>query len=112
LYPVVLVVLQEDDPSYGYEIMERLTTEFGFEQINPGTVYRTLRQMEKEGLCGSEWVTSASDSLARRTYHLTNDGEAYLDAWVEACKEYSKVMDALSQAYASRKPQTQSEDVS
>ena len=53
LFPVVLVVLQEES-SYGYEIMERLAGEFGFEQISPGTIYRTLRQMEKEGLCDSE----------------------------------------------------------
>ena len=44
--PVTLVLLKEES-SYGYEIMERLEEEFGFEQINPGSVYRTLRQMEK-----------------------------------------------------------------
>ncbi len=102
LYPVVLVVLPEES-SYGYEIMERLTREFGFEQINPGTIYRTLRQMEKEGLCEAEWETSG-DGRARRMYSITDDGEAYLDAWVEACKEYSQVMDALFRAYTSRKP--------
>jgi len=47
LYPVVLVVLQ-DESSYGYEIMKRLTREFGFEQINPGTIYLTLRQRRKK----------------------------------------------------------------
>ena len=56
LTPVILVVLREES-SYGYEIMERLTQKFGFEQISPATVYRTLRQMEKEGLCCSEWET-------------------------------------------------------
>ena len=96
---MVLVVLQEES-SYGYEIMERLAREFGFEQINPGTIYRTLRQMEKEGLCESEWDTSQSGGPARRMYSLTEAGQAYLDAWVQACKEYRRVMDALSRAYA------------
>ncbi|MBV9455123.1 MAG: helix-turn-helix transcriptional regulator [Rubrobacter sp.] len=32
--------------SYGYELMERAAA-FGFEAMNPGTLYRTLRQMEK-----------------------------------------------------------------
>jgi DNA-binding PadR family transcriptional regulator len=90
--------------------MERLTREFGFEQINAGTVYRTLRQMEKEGLCGSEWETSPSDGLSRRTYYITDNGEGFLDAWVQACKEYSRVMDALSQAYARSRPHTQNDD--
>ena len=103
---MVLVVLQQES-SYGYEIMERLTMEFGFEQINPGTIYRTLRQMEKEGLCESEWETSGGGGgggggPARRMYHITGAGEKYLDAWVQACKGYRRVMDALCRAYLSR----------
>lgn len=104
LFPVVLVVLLEES-SYGYEIMQRLAREFGFEQINPGTVYRTLRQMEKEGLCDAQWETSAADDGARRrTYYITAAGEAYLDAWVEAHKGYGRLMDALFRAYTSRRP--------
>jgi PadR family transcriptional regulator PadR len=102
---VVLVVLQEES-SYGYEIMERLAREFGFEQISPGTIYRTLRQMEKEGLCDSEWETSAEDGRPRRLYFITDDGEAYLDTWVQACKEYGRVMDNLSRVYTSSRPRT------
>ena len=103
---VVLVVLQQES-SYGYEIMGHLTKEFGFEQMNPGTIYRTLRQMEKEGLCDSEWETSAADGWARRTYSITDDGEARLEAWVEASKGYRRVIDALSRVYtSSRRPHT------
>jgi len=47
---LVTLVLLKEESSYGYELMERLEEEFGFEQINPSSVYRTLRQMEKEGL--------------------------------------------------------------
>jgi PadR family transcriptional regulator, regulatory protein PadR len=109
LTPVALVILHEDS-SYGYELMERLATEFEFEQINAGTLYRTLRQMEKEGLCESEWETSEEGgSPARRMYYITESGEAYLDAWVQACKEYRRVMDALSRAYKSRTPPRSSE---
>jgi PadR family transcriptional regulator PadR len=101
LTPVALVVLRKES-SYGYQLMERLATEFGFEQINAGTLYRTLRQMEKEGLCESEWETSKGGVPARRMYYITEAGQAYLDAWVQACKEYRRVMDALSRAYTSR----------
>jgi PadR family transcriptional regulator len=101
LTPVALVVLHEES-SYGYELMERLATEFDFEQINAGTLYRTLRQMEKEGLCESEWGTSKGGGPACRMYYITEAGQAYLDAWLRACKEYRRVMDALSRAYASR----------
>ena len=92
------LVLLRVEHSYGYELMERLATEFGFEQINAGTLYRTLRQMEKEGLCESEWETSQSGPT-RRMYAITEVGQAYLGAWVQAAKEYRRVMDTLSRAY-------------
>jgi PadR family transcriptional regulator, regulatory protein PadR len=39
LVPVILLSLRGWN-SYGYELMER-TAAFGFEAINPGTLYRT-----------------------------------------------------------------------
>jgi PadR family transcriptional regulator, regulatory protein PadR len=99
LTPVTLVLLREES-SYGYELMERLE-EFGFEQINAGTLYRSLRWTEKEGLCKSEWETSESGP-ARRMYSITEDGESYLAAWAKACEQYQKVMDSFARAYTSR----------
>jgi PadR family transcriptional regulator PadR len=72
LVPVTLAMLNQWK-SYGYEIMER-AVEFGFETINPGTVYRTLRKMEKDGLCKSEWETTSSGGPARRVYSITDAG--------------------------------------
>ena len=97
LVPVTLVTLREKN-THGYELMECLM-EFGFEQINPGTLYRTLRQMEQEGLCESEWETSECGS-ARRVYSLTDSGEAHLDSWAQACERYRRVLDAFSLAHA------------
>lgn len=100
---MTLVLLREES-SYGYEIMERIAQEFGFEQIDPGSVYRTLRQMEKEGLCESEWEIPAEGGRVRRVYYMTEAGEAYLEAWAEACKQYQQVMDSFSRVYRSRMP--------
>ena len=97
--PVALVILREDS-SYGYELMDRLE-EFGFEQIRAGTLYRTLRRMEQEGLCKSEWETPQGAS-ARRMYSITEDGESYLAAWAQACEQYQNVMDSFARAYTSR----------
>src|SRR5215213_6497586 len=74
LTPVALVILREEN-SYGYELMGRLE-ELGFEEINAGSLYRTLRQMEKEGLCKSEWDTSEGGGPARRIYYITEAGQA------------------------------------
>ena len=102
LTPVALVLLKEDN-SYGYELMDRIEEEFGFEQINPGSVYRTLRQMENEGLCSSVWDVQAEGSLPRRMYAITDEGEAYLKAWAEACEKYHRLMDQFAQVYRRRK---------
>jgi PadR family transcriptional regulator, regulatory protein PadR len=98
LVPVTLGMLSQAS-SYGYDIMER-TVEFGFEAVNPGTVYRTLRKMEKDGLCQSEWETnSSSGGPARRVYSLTDAGGAYLDLWVRSMEQYQRTMDDWLLAY-------------
>jgi PadR family transcriptional regulator, regulatory protein PadR len=98
LTPVTLLTLREKS-SHGYELMDRIA-QFGFEAINPGTLYRTLRQMEKEGLCESEWKTSNGGGSACRVYSVTEAGEAYLDSWAEGCKKYQEVLDAFYLAYS------------
>jgi PadR family transcriptional regulator, regulatory protein PadR len=105
LTPVTLVLLKEER-SHGYELMERMEEEFGFEQLNPGSVYRALRQMENEGLCQSEWETpsAAEGGPLRRMYAITEAGEAYLEAWAQACQHYQQLMDEFARVYSSRRP--------
>ena len=107
LVPVILLALREWN-SYGYELMERAAA-FGFEAMNPGTLYRTLRQMEKEGLCRSEWETSKGGP-ARRMYTITDAGEAYLDFWAEALKQYRRSMDAFFRLYTGRPSRARTEE--
>ena len=92
LVPVILLTLREWN-SYGYELMERMAA-FGFEAINPGTLYRTLRQMEKDGAVKSTWETSESGP-ARWVYSITNVGEAYLDFWAVALEQYQRNVEAF-----------------
>ena len=96
LEPVTLVALKECT-TYGYDLMER-SLQLGFEAMNPGTLYRTRRKMEQDGLCNSEWKT-ASEGPARRMYTITDYGEAHLDLWVNALEQYQSTMDAFFRAY-------------
>jgi poly-beta-hydroxybutyrate-responsive repressor len=73
----------------------------GFEQISAATLYRTLRRMEQQGLCRSEWERSEGGP-ARRMYSITESGEEYLAAWAQACEQYQNVMDSFARAYTSR----------
>jgi PadR family transcriptional regulator, regulatory protein PadR len=101
LVPVALAVLRKES-TYGYELMERLAG-FGLEAINPGTLYRTLRRMEAEGLCKTTWDTSNNGSgPARRVYSVTPAGEAHLASWAEGLKKYQEVLDSFFLAHACR----------
>ena len=76
--PCLLLLLAEA-PAHGYELIDRLRP-FGFELGDPATVYKTLRQMQTDGLVTSSWETS-SRGPARRVYELTSDGSDLLEAW-------------------------------
>ena|SRR5215204_5058797 len=98
LVPVTLVLLRQWR-SYGYELIER-SVELGFEAMNPGNVYRTLRKLEKDGFCKSRWET-ASRGPARRVYSITDPGAAYLELWVKSLKQYQQTIDTFLQVYRS-----------
>ncbi|BBL79743.1 hypothetical protein RxyAA322_15970 [Rubrobacter xylanophilus] len=99
LVPVILLSLR-DWNSYGYELMER-AAKFGFEAMNPGTLYRTLRQMEKDGIVKSTWETSKGGP-ARRMYSITDAGRAYLDFWAKSLEQYQQMMDTFFRMYTGR----------
>ena len=101
LEPVILVSLRQWN-SYGYQMLERLR-QFGYEAMNPGTLYRTLRRMEENGHVESEWETSKGGP-ARRKYHLTEAGERYLDLWAEGIKQYQQAVNAFFRLYTGGRP--------
>jgi len=96
LEPVILVSLRQWN-SYGYEMLER-SRQFGYEAMNPGTLYRTLRRMEENGHVKSEWETSKGGP-ARRKYYVTEAGERYLDLWAEGIKQYQQAVNAFFRLY-------------
>jgi len=66
--------------------------------MNPGSLYRTLRQMEKDGMLSSNWDTSEGGP-ARRVYSITDAGQAYLNHWVQSLYRYQRMMDTFFQIY-------------
>jgi len=97
LVPVILVTLKEWN-SYGYKLMEQAAA-LGYGTLNPGTLYRTLRNMEKDGLCQSKWDTSNGRGPARRVYSITDAGNAYLDFWARSLEQYQRNMDTFFRLY-------------
>jgi PadR family transcriptional regulator PadR len=84
--------------AYGYQLSQKLA-EAGMPQFDSGTVYRTLRQLEKSGLVSSFWDTSDSGP-ARRMYSLTKTGEIFLTGWIEVLQNYQKVLNSALHGFA------------
>lgn len=101
LIPVLLLFLREWG-SYGYDLWKNLSA-FGFATMNPGSLYRVLRQMEKDGMISSNWDTSKGGP-ARRIYAITEVGEAYLKLWADSLQQYQKTVDAFFRLYTGQPP--------
>ena len=76
--------------AYGYQLAQKLAAA-GLPESDSGTVYRTLRQLEKSGMVSSFWDTSESGP-ARRMYTLTKTGELFLSGWIDVLQNYQKVL--------------------
>jgi DNA-binding PadR family transcriptional regulator len=61
--------------------------------VDVGMAYRTLRELEGDGLVVSTWVTD--DGPPRRTYRLTVEGRASLAEWVAVMRERARLIDAF-----------------
>ncbi len=89
---IILACLSQlDQPSYGYELQQRLA-ELGME-IEQGTLYPLLRRLQEQGLLAEEW--SVEGSRPRKYYVLTEAGRQARDALQEQWSRMSAVMDAM-----------------
>lgn len=93
-----LLALLKNWSGYGYELAKRLE-ETGYAGCNSGTLYRTLRQMEKSGLISSAWDTSRGGP-ARRMYSMTEAGNLFLDNWISLIDFHKKSLNMFLDASA------------
>ncbi len=105
-YVLLAVSLQR---AHGYLIEEYLKS-LGFFGLEMSTLYRTLRQLEKDGLLCSAWEPGPTGP-ARRVYSLTDAGHAWLDTWAGALEAYRGMIDRFFGLYAgARAPSSTTED--
>ncbi len=97
--PRLLLKLAEK-PAHGYELMDVVSQE---EELgtDPGSLYRTLRGMEEDGLVTSSWDTSGGGA-ARRMYRITDQGVEHLHAWMVSIRKTRQVLDDFLAEYESR----------
>src|SRR3954464_1146260 len=96
LVPYVLLAISVQR-AHGYLIEEYLRG-MGFWGLEMSTLYRTLRQLESDGLLLSDWQSGPSGP-ARRVYTLTDAGRSWLDNWAGALDAYRGMIDRFFGLY-------------
>ena len=114
LQPCLLLLLFQH-PSHGYDLLDRLAQAgLSIGAPDPAAIYRTLRQMERDGLVISRWDPS-NHGPPRRTYELSSEGEDLLHTWAQSIRQNRRVLDRYLTLYMARienpaEEQTQGED--
>jgi len=108
IQPWLLFLLSEKS-AHGYQLLDKLNQNEDTRGIDPGFLYRTLRQFEQDGLVKSSWDMEGHGP-ARRVYEITADGVEYLHAWVDHIRSTRERLGRFLETYESRfKPQTTEE---
>jgi PadR family transcriptional regulator PadR len=81
------------------ELIEEYLRGVGFFSLEMSTLYRTLRQLEKDGLLDSTWEPGPTGP-ARRVYSLTDVGRGWLDQWANTLGKYRRMLDQFFGLYA------------
>lgn len=102
LAPFVLLAVSLQR-AHGYVIEDYLQT-LGVFGITMSTLYRTLRQMEKDGFLESTWEPGPTGP-ARRVYTITDDGHAWLDSSASMLQAYRETIDRFFGLYGATRPQ-------
>lgn len=99
---ICLLLLLDQETSHGYTLAERLN-DFGFskEELNMGSLYRTLRKMEKDALLSSYWE-EGKQGPKKRVYQVTEAGKRNMGNWIEVLKKRREQISKLITYYEKR----------
>jgi PadR family transcriptional regulator PadR len=89
--------------AHGYVIEDYLRA-LGLFGITMSTLYRTLRQMEKDGYVESTWEPGPTGP-ARRVYSITDAGHVWLDSSAAMLTAYRETIDRFFSLYGNGRPQ-------
>ena len=108
IQPWLLLLLSEES-AHGYELLDKLNQNEDTQGVDPGFLYRTLRQFEEDRLVRSSWDVEGRGP-ARRVYEITPDGIEYLHAWADHIRSTRERLGRLLDTHESRfKSQTTKE---
>lgn len=96
LYPSLLLLLAEQ-PRHGYRLVDSLLR-LGFGPVDRPSIYRTLADLESDGLLHS-WEASPTAGSTRQVYGVTPAGHRMLGVWMDVIAEERDALDAVLKRY-------------
>lgn len=75
-----LLALIAEEPSYGYEMADKLQTR-GLELVSEGSIYPTLSRLQKAGLIDGYFVEIDGRGPPRKYYRIGDAGREQLRDW-------------------------------
>lgn len=84
--PAFLLLLLADAPCYGALLLTRLQTELPYCFSDSANVYRSLQEMEKNGLVETSWETRETGQ-PRKWYTITPKGKQALKEQAEDIRQ-------------------------
>ena len=97
LEPTLLLLLHHG-PAHGYTLLSELEP-FDLGEIDPGAVYRMLREMENRGWVISSWEEKQTQGPPRRVYRLTALGNDVLSWWTDDLRQTAEIIGHLLHSY-------------
>ncbi len=94
-----LLLFLAEGETHGYELIEKLKNiGVKYETYEFGYVYKTLRNMEKEGFLSSRWNVKEKGA-AKRIYRITDKGKKNLDEWAHVLSNIRDSLNSFLDAY-------------
>ncbi len=94
-----LLLFLAEGETHGYELIEKLKNiGVKYETYEFGYVYKTLRNMEKEGFLSSRWNVKEKGA-AKRIYRITDKGKKNLDEWAQVLSNIKDSLNSFLEAY-------------
>lgn len=83
-----LLALIAEEPSYGYEMANKLERR-GLELVSEGSIYPTLSRLQKAGLIRGYVVEADGSGPPRKYYRMARAGEKRLATWRDEWEQLS-----------------------
>lgn len=92
---MLLLRILADEPTYGYELVNRLSRRSGGRfHIKEGTLYPVLYRLEDAGYVVPEWDQPAR-GVPRKVYQLTKAGESRVGELADAWRSFAAAIEAV-----------------